>query len=325
MSSQQLAVLEDLCGWRSVGHRAVLLTVCRTWSSSPSAPGSLCAIREDGRLSGSVSGGRIEDELIDRVRSGVYWDRPARMLCYVGDDSDPGQRLPAGASLALALEPSPDPEEILAALEALRERNVLCRELDLDTGTVVTRRVEGTTRGAVSVQGRRVRNLLRPGWRVLPVGAAGLVQSIVQLARFVHFDVVDFPLPSGGEPLSGQAARLLSDSIGLTGLDPLTVVLMLGDVPAGIGQAIATAAGCVGAYRCVLAKAGHGHDLGPGADTTSLTVCSSGDIPEEIAVSVFSALIELRARHLKSGDNPEAIRVLSRGDFHGPASVSATT
>jgi xanthine dehydrogenase accessory factor len=47
-----------------------LVTVLETWGSAPRPPGALLAMRDDGLVVGSVSGGCVEDDLIDRVRSG---------------------------------------------------------------------------------------------------------------------------------------------------------------------------------------------------------------------------------------------------------------
>ncbi|WP_441622648.1 MULTISPECIES: XdhC family protein [unclassified Cupriavidus] len=47
-------------------QKLVLVTVVCTWGSSPQPPGAM-AIREDGMVAGSVSGGCIEDDLIDQV------------------------------------------------------------------------------------------------------------------------------------------------------------------------------------------------------------------------------------------------------------------
>ena len=52
--------------WRRDGRSALLATVVSTWGSSPRPVGSQLAIRDDGRLIGSVSGGCIEDDLIYR-------------------------------------------------------------------------------------------------------------------------------------------------------------------------------------------------------------------------------------------------------------------
>ena len=45
--------------WLADGQRVMLVTVVRTWGSSPRPPGALLALREDGRAVGSVSGGCI--------------------------------------------------------------------------------------------------------------------------------------------------------------------------------------------------------------------------------------------------------------------------
>src|SRR3546814_12318832 len=66
MENLDLTVLRTLSGWRRDGHPAILVTVVRTWGSSPRPIGSIMALRGDGIIVGSVSGGCIEDDLIAR-------------------------------------------------------------------------------------------------------------------------------------------------------------------------------------------------------------------------------------------------------------------
>ena len=66
MENLDVMVLRTLQGWRAAGRRALLATVVRTWGSSPRPVGSIMALCEDGSVVGSVSGGCIEDDLIDR-------------------------------------------------------------------------------------------------------------------------------------------------------------------------------------------------------------------------------------------------------------------
>ncbi|RYY68072.1 MAG: XdhC family protein, partial [Comamonadaceae bacterium] len=66
MENIDLTVLRTLRDWRLEGRRALLATVVRTWGSSPRPVGSTLALRDDGAVVGSVSGGCIEDDLIDR-------------------------------------------------------------------------------------------------------------------------------------------------------------------------------------------------------------------------------------------------------------------
>src|SRR4029450_9724844 len=71
MDNVDLSVLKQVVAWCEAGHRAVLGTVTRTWGSAPRPVGSVVAVRGDGLITGSVSGGCIEDDLIAKVREGA--------------------------------------------------------------------------------------------------------------------------------------------------------------------------------------------------------------------------------------------------------------
>jgi len=78
MDSVDLEVLKSSARWLEQGHRALLVTVVKTWGSSPRPEGAMLVVREDGAVVGSVSGGCIEDDLIDRVRQrGIEQTKPA--------------------------------------------------------------------------------------------------------------------------------------------------------------------------------------------------------------------------------------------------------
>ena len=64
MENLDVTVLRQLRDWRSLGKKALLATVVRTWGSSPRPVGSIMALCESGAVVGSVSGGCIEDDLI---------------------------------------------------------------------------------------------------------------------------------------------------------------------------------------------------------------------------------------------------------------------
>ncbi|MFJ1076627.1 XdhC family protein, partial [Bordetella bronchiseptica] len=110
MQAADLYVLQTAQSWLDAGQAAVLLTVARTWGSSPRPPGAMMAIRADGAVAGSVSGGCIEDDLIDQIRQrGIAalcpGARPA--LATYGVDGEQARRfgLPCGGTLQLVLEP----------------------------------------------------------------------------------------------------------------------------------------------------------------------------------------------------------------------------
>jgi len=61
-------VLEQVAEWRSEGRGVALATVIATWGSSPRPAGSQLAVDEQGRMSGSVSGGCVEGAVVETAR-----------------------------------------------------------------------------------------------------------------------------------------------------------------------------------------------------------------------------------------------------------------
>src|SRR5271169_1723319 len=106
MDSVDLEVLRKSAEWLATGKRVLLVTVVKTWGSSPRPPGALLAVREDGQVVGSVSGGCIEDDLVERSRrEGSYVTRPQTVTYGVSADDARKYGLPCGGTIQLVLEP----------------------------------------------------------------------------------------------------------------------------------------------------------------------------------------------------------------------------
>ena len=76
MDSQDLQVLAALRRWREEGHRAALVTVAQTWGSAPRPAGAWMALRDDGRVQGSVSGGCIEGAVAEAAMQTIATGAP---------------------------------------------------------------------------------------------------------------------------------------------------------------------------------------------------------------------------------------------------------
>ncbi|HEY0065082.1 MAG TPA: XdhC family protein, partial [Telluria sp.] len=120
MDSIDLEVLKTADGWIAAGHRCELVTVIRTWGSSPRPIGALLAICDDGRVVGSVSGGCIEDDLIERVRQHGITRSVPEVLSY-GISAEEAHRfgLPCGGTIELGIEPLGAASGIRTLLERL--------------------------------------------------------------------------------------------------------------------------------------------------------------------------------------------------------------
>ena len=188
MDSLDLQVLEQARGWRREGRAVWLVTVIETWGSAPRPPGALLALRDDGLVVGSVSGGCVEDDLIDRVRHGERVDRPSLVTYGVTKEEAARFGLPCGGNLRLVQEPMADAGWIDEVLARTARHELVARRLDLETGVVT---VEAASRGEVfAFDGRSLRALFGPRWRLLVIGAGQLSRAVAQMALMLDFEVI---------------------------------------------------------------------------------------------------------------------------------------
>ena len=188
MDSLDLQVLAQARDWFAQGHAVWLVTVLETWGSAPRPPGALLALRDDGPVVGSVSGGCVEDDLIDRVRHGERVAVPALVSYGVTREEAARFGLPCGGTLRLVQEPLRDVAWIAEVLARGAQHELVARTLDLETGAVA---VEPATRGErFSFDGRHMRTLFGPRWRLVIIGAGQLSRVVAAMALALDFEVL---------------------------------------------------------------------------------------------------------------------------------------
>src|SRR3982074_3607777 len=134
MDGVDLEVLAKREEWLDSGKRVLLVTVVKTWGSSPRPPGALLAVREDGIVVGSVSGGCIEDDIVERSRrEGAYITRPQAVTYGVSAEDARKFGLPCGGTIQLVLEPLTVESRIAELLAMVERGQLIARKLDLDT------------------------------------------------------------------------------------------------------------------------------------------------------------------------------------------------
>lgn len=199
MDSTDLEVLNACSAWLGQGRKCELVTVVKTWGSSPRPPGAMLAMCEDGRVVGSVSGGCIEDDLIARVqREGVTRTLPEILNYGISADAAHRFGLPCGGTIQLAIEPLTAASGIDALLQALGRGLLVERRLDLRTGvaTLVGARPGGAAAKVAEPPGHDLRlsaktltTLHGPRWRLLLIGAGELSRMVAQIAVGMDYQV----------------------------------------------------------------------------------------------------------------------------------------
>ncbi|WP_136414989.1 XdhC family protein [Herbaspirillum sp. ST 5-3] len=189
MDSIDLEVLKACADWLAAGLRCQLVTVVKTWGSSPRPEGAMMAMAADGRVVGSVSGGCIEDDLIERVRMhGIPADLPHIVTYGVSADEAHRFGLPCGGTIRLALEPLSDASRIPELLQRVAQQELVARHLDLLRGQV---QLLPARAGQCLLLGEtELVTVHGPRWCLLVIGAGQLSRFLAQIATGMDYQVV---------------------------------------------------------------------------------------------------------------------------------------
>ncbi len=204
MDNLSLRVIRQLCEWRQHGQCAMLATVVRTWGSSPRPVGSVMALRGDGSVVGSVSGGCIEDDLMTRYtracaaapvagaaqQSGETTrlrGLPETMVYGLQADEAHRFGLPCGGTLELVLEYDPDPLLLRELVVGLDAGALVRRCLNLHDGAVHLQ--SGGAADTLVLSDTQLCTTFGPGYRMLLIGAGALAQYLSSMALSCGFAV----------------------------------------------------------------------------------------------------------------------------------------
>lgn len=231
MQGADQQVLDAVCRWAREGHRFALATVARTWGSAPRAAGSWMALRADGQVQGSVSGGCIEADLIERVQGGGL-DAALPFLLQYGVTQEEARRygLPCGGTMELLVEPCPDPAG-LEQLAALLAQGQLVRRT-VRPGQAGATLTAGAGSDAVEWDGQTLCTPHGPAWRLLIIGAGQVSVYLAQMAQALDYQVlVCDPRSEYADAWTVPGARLLGampdDAVLDLRLDPHSAVVAL--------------------------------------------------------------------------------------------------
>lgn len=182
-------VLEAAVGWLDQGQTVYLVTVGATWGSAPRPIGSLLAVSGDGREAGSVSGGCVEQDLVQRVRAGEFaMGGPHRVTYGVTRDQAERFGLPCGGRLELVLERLESADQSRLLLRAMAERRSLTRRLCLNTGEVSLH--PGGPEDELSYDGENLLKGFGPRWQLLVIGATHIARYLTPIAQSLGYRVI---------------------------------------------------------------------------------------------------------------------------------------
>lgn len=189
MTDINLLVLRHAVEWMQAGIPVWLFTVARTWGSSPRPPGSIMAMNAQGAVAGSVSGGCIEDDLAERVRSMHGAPQPPAVLRY-GVLADDARRfgIPCGGTVELVMERAGPQSQLPELLDACVMRRCVARTLDLTSGQATLQ--AGPPDRAPSLTATTLTTHFGPTARLIVIGAGDTSRYLCQIALTLGFDII---------------------------------------------------------------------------------------------------------------------------------------
>src|SRR5215210_6303832 len=98
-------ILSDVARWHAQGKRIALATVVQTWGSAPRRAGSKMGLTSDGQFCGSVSGGCVENAVIEAGLESLKTNLPKLLHFGVADETAWDVGLACGGSIEVCVKP----------------------------------------------------------------------------------------------------------------------------------------------------------------------------------------------------------------------------
>ncbi|GAA6150959.1 XdhC family protein [Pseudoteredinibacter isoporae] len=182
MQAEHEEILQAALTAADAGKQICLVSVIETFGSSPRPVGSLLAVADSGEFWGSVSGGCVEEELLERLRG--HWPGQAEVLLYGESEEERARlQLPCGGCMRLYVQPLQD-NVLRDALQALKDRQPIALLSTFSDKHCVVQPCDSKQES--SWDGERWLNVLGPRWQLYIVGAGPIAQYLVQMAELVN-------------------------------------------------------------------------------------------------------------------------------------------
>ncbi|MBW9259455.1 MAG: XdhC family protein [Candidatus Thiodiazotropha sp. (ex. Lucinisca nassula)] len=310
--SDDLEVIRTATGWLADGVRVALVTVLKTWGSSPRPPGSLLAIHASGHTVGSVSGGCVEETLVASHRKGELGGECPSLVDF-GVEKAQAQRLglPCGGRLELMVELLDSADALRPLLDFLQDGQLTARRVVLESGKVTLQ--TGGAGVEFDVTHESVTKVFGPAWQLLLIGNGQIARHLARMAVSLDYRVIICDPRSefiDENPLVGvhYSKRMPDDEVCRLKDVARTAVVTLAHDPRqddlGLTAALERALfyiGALGSRRSAEKRRARLTEIGHAADQIAQIHAPAGlpigsKRPAEIALSIMAQITAVRNR-----------------------------
>lgn len=192
MKQLDLQVIQQARQWVAEGHPIWLCTVLSTFGSAPRGPGAMLVCRENGQYRGSLSGGCVEEDFLERVASEFF--EPINQVVRYGEGGfAPNLALPCGGVLDVLIEyllPGEAVQQHLARIEqAFAGAALLSREVWLG-GREHGIGVAAMNAPRVKVDGEHISLRIGAVQRIILAGLSPVAEFCASFAVALGYEVI---------------------------------------------------------------------------------------------------------------------------------------
>ena len=309
-------VLNQVHEWLCADRACWLATVVETWGSSPRPIGSLLACDKDGHIQGSLSGGCVEEDLLEKLTQGELAANSAQQFRY-GVSAEESEKfgLPCGGSLLIVVEPvRPDAEHkahFAHLQQRLAERGSVRRTVDLKSGTFHLEDVGEHEPLRWDPDGQTLSHTYGPQFQLFIIGAGMVSTYLAEMAKMLDYRVtVCDPREQFINDFAVSGVTLVNDmpddAVKAHANDPASAIVALTHDPRiddmGLMEALKTKAFYIGAMGSTRTSAGRRERL-KALELSDLEIARlhapiglpiGSKTPPEIAIAILAEITAVR-------------------------------
>ncbi|MCZ6657890.1 MAG: XdhC family protein [Gammaproteobacteria bacterium] len=194
MQAVDTEVLNQVAAWLESDRPCWLATVVQTWGSSPRPIGSLFACDADGHVVGSLSGGCVEDDLLEKLTDGELAATEAQFFQY-GITAEETEKLglPCGGHLYIVVEPLDTTAHTRHHFEHLKQRlgdrRTVQRRVDLKHRTFSFTDVEHHEPLEWDAANEVLVHTYGPRYQLFIIGAGMVSKYLADMAQNLDYEV----------------------------------------------------------------------------------------------------------------------------------------
>ena len=338
MQAVDSQVIGQIRAWLAAGEPCWLATVVATYGSSPRPVGSLLTCNRRGRLRGSLSGGCVEDDLLDKLTRGELARDRAQFFRY-GETEEEAEQLglPCGGHLDIVVEPlAPDAESQAHfdhLVDRLDARKCVQRTLRIGSGEYAARDVDRHRELLYDHSTGVLVQTYGPQYQLFIIGTNMVSAYVAEMASALGYDVVVC------DPRADQLAQfsvpgvrkirdMPDDAVRRHADDPYSAIVALTHDPRiddmGLMEALKTNAFYIGAMGSMRTSANRRTRL-MALDLSTAEIARlhapiglpiGSKTPPEIAVAVLAEITAVRhgkANEARAAAEPVALEALAAG------------